>query len=65
MIAIQEDDTMRAALYPRVSTEEQHINGLSLPAQKKALEEMDKSDNFKPNTSIKEKIFRKFKTLFE
>lgn len=30
---------MRAALYPRVSTEEQHINGLSLPAQKKALEE--------------------------
>ena len=33
--------------------------------EKKALEEMDKSDNFKPNTSIKEKIFRKFKTLFE
>ena len=30
---------MRAALYPRVSTEEQHINGLSLPAQKKALED--------------------------
>ena len=33
--------------------------------EKKTLEEMDKSDNFKPNTSIKEKIFRKFKTLFE
>ena len=33
--------------------------------EKKALEEMDKSDNFKPNASIKEKIFRKFKTLFE
>lgn len=30
---------MRAALYPRVSTEEQHIKGLSLPAQQKALED--------------------------
>ena len=33
--------------------------------EKKMLEELDASDNFKPNTSIKEKIFKKFKTLFE
>ena len=33
--------------------------------EKKALEEMESSDNFKPNASIKEKIFRKFKSLFE
>lgn len=33
--------------------------------EKKALEDMEKSDNFQPNTSIKEKIFRKFKNLFE
>ena len=33
--------------------------------EKKALEEMEKADNFQPNTSIKEKIFRKFKNLFE
>ena len=33
--------------------------------EKKALEEMEKSDNFQPNTSIKEKIFRKFRNLFE
>ena len=33
--------------------------------EKKALEEMEKSDNFQPNTSVKEKIFRKFKNLFE
>ncbi len=30
---------IRCALYPRVSTEEQHINGLSLLAQKQALQE--------------------------
>lgn len=30
---------IRCALYPRVSTEEQHINGLSLPAQRQALTE--------------------------
>lgn len=30
---------LRAAIYIRVSTEEQHLNGLSLPAQKKALSE--------------------------
>ena len=33
--------------------------------KKKALEEMESSDNFKPNTSIKEKIFKKFKSLFD
>lgn len=33
------DTPLRCALYPRVSTEEQHINGLSLPAQKQALQE--------------------------
>ena len=33
--------------------------------EKKALEEMETSDNFKPNASIKEKIFRKFKSLFD
>ena len=29
----------RCAIYIRVSTEEQHLNGLSLPAQKRALTE--------------------------
>lgn len=33
--------------------------------EKKALEEMESSDNFKPNVSVKEKIFRKFKNLFD
>lgn len=33
--------------------------------EKKVLEKMEDSDNFKPNTSIKEKIFRKFKSLFD
>ncbi len=33
--------------------------------EKKALEEMETSDNFKPNSSIKEKIFKKFKSLFD
>ena len=33
--------------------------------EKKALEKMEDSDNFKPNTSIKDKIFRKFKSLFD
>ena len=33
--------------------------------RKKTLEEMKKSDNFAPNPSIKEKIFRKFKSYFE
>ena len=33
--------------------------------EKKTLEKMEDSDNFKPNTSIKEKIFRKFKSWFD
>ena len=33
--------------------------------EKKALEEMENSDNFRPNTSIKEKIFKKFRSLFD
>ena len=33
--------------------------------EKKTLESMEASDNFQPNTSIKEKIFKKFKNLFE
>ena len=33
--------------------------------EKKLMEEWDKSESFKPNTSIKEKIFRKFKSLFD
>ena len=37
---------MRAALYPLVSTEEQHIKGLSLPAQQQALEDYAKSQGY-------------------
>ena len=33
--------------------------------EKKQLEEMENSDNFKPNTSLKEKIFKKFRSLFD
>ena len=33
--------------------------------EKQALEKMQDSDNFKPNTSIKEKIFKKFKNFFD
>ena len=33
--------------------------------EKKALEQLEGSDNFKPNPTIKEKIFRKFKSLFD
>ena len=33
--------------------------------EKKLMEEWDKSESFKPNTSVKEKIFRKFKSLFD
>lgn len=36
----------RCALYIRVSTEEQHLNGLSLPAQKKALTEYANARNY-------------------
>lgn len=37
---------LRCAIYIRVSTEEQHLNGLSLPAQKKALTEYAESHNY-------------------
>ncbi len=33
--------------------------------EKKTLEKLVVSDNFQPNVSVKEKIFRKFKSLFE
>lgn len=33
--------------------------------EKKAVEALDKSENFKPDTSIKEKIFKKFKSLLD
>ena len=36
----------RCAIYIRVSTEEQHLNGLSLPAQKKALTEFAEKNNY-------------------
>ena len=37
---------LRCAIYIRVSTEEQHLNGLSLPAQKKALTEFAKQNGY-------------------
>lgn len=37
---------LRCAIYIRVSTEEQHLNGLSLPAQKKALTEFANAKNY-------------------
>lgn len=37
---------LRCAIYIRVSTEEQHLNGLSLPAQKKALTEFASARNY-------------------
>lgn len=37
---------LRCAIYIRVSTEEQHLNGLSLPAQKKALTEYAKAQGY-------------------
>ena len=33
--------------------------------EKEAMEKMRKSDNFAPNPSIKQKIFRKFRSYFE
>lgn len=33
--------------------------------EKSTLEKMEASDNFKPNTSVKEKIFKKFKSFFD
>lgn len=41
------DKQKRCAIYIRVSTEEQHLNGLSLPAQRLALEEYANKNNFK------------------
>ena len=38
--------SLRAAIYIRVSTEEQHLNGLSLPAQKKALTEFAERNGY-------------------
>ena len=40
------DKVLRCAIYIRVSTEEQHLNGLSLPAQKKALTEFANANNY-------------------
>lgn len=40
------DKLKRCAIYIRVSTEEQHINGLSLPAQKKVLTEYAESNGY-------------------
>ncbi|GFI47183.1 hypothetical protein IMSAGC019_02506 [Lachnospiraceae bacterium] len=37
---------LRCAIYIRVSTEEQHLNGLSLPAQRKALTEYAEANNY-------------------
>ena len=33
--------------------------------EKSTLEKMEASDNFKPSTSVKEKIFKKFKSFFD
>lgn len=38
--------SLRCAIYIRVSTEEQHLNGLSLPAQRKALTEYAEANNY-------------------
>lgn len=40
------DKLKRCAIYIRVSTEEQHINGLSLPAQKKVLAEYAENNGY-------------------
>lgn len=40
------EQSKRCAIYIRVSTEEQHINGLSLPAQKKVLTEYAQNNGF-------------------
>lgn len=37
---------LRCAIYIRVSTQEQHLNGLSLPAQKKALTEFAENNRY-------------------
>ena len=33
--------------------------------EKSTLEKLEESKNFKPSTSIKEKIFKKFRSLFD
>ena len=33
--------------------------------EKKAMEQMQESDNFRPSGSVKEKIFKKFKSMFD
>ena len=33
--------------------------------EKKKKKKMEDSDNFKPSTSVKEKIFKKFKSFFD
>ena len=33
--------------------------------EKETLEKLESSDSFKPNSSVKEKIFRKFKSFFD
>lgn len=43
---LSSDASLRAAIYIRVSTEEQHLNGLSLPAQQQALEEYAQKNNY-------------------
>lgn len=40
------DKVKRCAIYIRVSTEEQHLNGLSLPAQRKALTEFAEHNGY-------------------
>lgn len=40
------NEIRRCAIYIRVSTEEQHLNGLSLPAQRLALEEYAAQNNY-------------------
>lgn len=44
--AIPAGSGLRAAIYIRVSTEEQHLNGLSLPAQRLALEEYAQKNGY-------------------
>ena len=39
----------------------EHLN----KEEKQAMEKMQDSDNFMPNLSIKEKIFKKFKNFFD
>ena len=41
-----EHKSLRCAIYIRVSTEEQHLNGLSLPAQKTALLEYAEKNGY-------------------